>query len=378
MFFIGAENLSLLDAKVLGFVHLFLLGFVMMTIFGAMAQLVPVVLEVGHFGVELFYAIWPLLGIGTVMMAFGFSYPMLLPFGGVIVLIAMMIFVMEIFLTIKKVEKLTLVMSSMLLANIFLFLGIIFGLVMALGYAGMVNVDVDALLRSHVFLVIVGYIVVTIMGLSAVLIPMFGLSHGFSMKPLKIAITMVGVAALLIVTSSFSGIKIFEYAGYLLCVAAMVVYFFFVKVLFVTRARKEIDIYAKSLLFSFISLLVSLALGILYLVGAGDTFLLSAGWLMFFGFFAFIITGHIYKIIPFLVWFERFSPLVGKQKVPMLADMLPKKSSSAQLIFSALGVVVVAVALLLQNEMLIKAGASFLLFGTFAFVRSVFYMINYK
>ncbi|MDK9692806.1 MAG: hypothetical protein OEL19_00995 [Sulfurimonas sp.] len=378
MFFIGAENLSLLDAKVLGFVHLFLLGFVMMTIFGAMAQLVPVVLEVGHFGVELFYAIWPLLGIGTVMMAFGFSYPMLLPFGGVVVLIAMMIFVMEIFLTIKKVEKLTLVMSSMLLANIFLFLGIIFGLVMALGYAGMVNVDVDALLRSHVFLVIVGYIVVTIMGLSAVLIPMFGLSHGFSMKPLKIAITMVGVAALLIVASSFSGIKIFEYAGYLLCVAAMVVYFFFVKVLFVTRARKEIDIYAKSLLFSFISLLVSLALGILYLVGAGDTFLLSAGWLMFFGFFAFIITGHIYKIIPFLVWFERFSPLVGKQKVPMLADMLPKKSSSAQLIFSAVGVVVVAVALLLQNEMLIKAGASFLLFGTFAFVRSVFYMINYK
>ncbi len=378
MFFIGAENLSLLDAKVLGFVHLFLLGFVMMTIFGAMAQLVPVVLEVGHFGVELFYAIWPLLGIGTVMMAFGFSYPMLLPFGGVVVLIAMMIFVMEIFLTIRKVEKLTLVMSSMLLANIFLFFGIIFGLVMALGYAGMVNVDVDALLRSHVFLVIVGYIVVTIMGLSAVLIPMFGLSHGFSMKPLKIAMTMVGVAALLIVASSFSGVKILEYAAYLMSAVAMVIYFFFVKVLFVTRARKEIDIYAKSLIFSYISLLASLVLGILYLVGAGDTFLLSAGWLMFFGFFAFIITGHIYKIIPFLVWFERFSPLVGKQKVPMLADMLPKKSSSAQLIFSAVGVVVVAVALLLQNEMLIKAGASFLLFGTFAFVRSVFYMINYK
>lgn len=378
IFFIDAQNLSLLDAKILGFVHLFLLGFVMMTIFGAMAQLVPVVLEVGHFGVELFYAIWPLLGIGTVMMAFGFSYPMLLPFGGVVVLIAMMIFVMEIFLTIRKVQKLTLVMSSMLLANIFLFFGIIFGLVMALGYAGMVDVDVDALLRSHVFLVIVGYIVVTIMGLSAVLIPMFGLSHGFSMRPLKIAMTMIGVAAILIVASSFSGVKILEYTAYLISAVAMVVYFFFVKVLFVTRARKEIDIYAKSLIFSYISLLASLALGIFYLVGAGEAFLLSAGWLMFFGFFAFVITGHIYKIIPFLVWFERFSPLVGKQKVPMLADMLPKKSSSAQLIFSAIGVVVIAVALLLQNEMLIKAGASFLLFGALAFVKSVFYMINYK
>jgi hypothetical protein len=159
---------------------------------------------------------------------------------------------------------------------------------------------------------------------------------------------------------------------------AMVIYFFFVKVIYTTRARKEIDIYAKSLIFSYISFMVSLALGVLYLFGAGEPFLLSAGWLMFFGFFAFVITGHIYKIIPFLVWFERFSPLVGKQKVPMLADMLPEKSSSAQLIFSAIGVVVVTVALLLQNEMLIKAGASFLLFGTLAFVNSVFYMINYK
>jgi hypothetical protein len=106
MFFISAENMSMLDTKIFGFVHLFLLGFVMMTIFGAMAQLVPVVLEVGHFAVELFYAIWPLLAIGTLMMTVGFvSYPMLLPFGGVVVLIAMMIFILEIFLTIKKVKK---------------------------------------------------------------------------------------------------------------------------------------------------------------------------------------------------------------------------------------------------------------------------------
>ena len=110
LFFFSIENISMLDAKVVSFVHLFLLGFIMMTIFGAMAQLVPVVLEVGHFGVELFYAIWPLLSIGTILMVTGFlNYPMILPFGGVVVLIAIMIFVMEIFLTIKKVKKFNLV-----------------------------------------------------------------------------------------------------------------------------------------------------------------------------------------------------------------------------------------------------------------------------
>lgn len=379
IFFISSENLFALDTKIVGFVHLFLLGFIMMTIFGAMAQLVPVVLEVGHFGVELFYAIWPLLGIGTIMMVFGFvSYPMLLPFGGVVVLISMMIFVMEIFLTIKKIKKFNLVMKSILVSNTFLFFGVIFGLVMALGYSGLISVDVNMLLRGHLFLVIIGYIVITVMGLSLVLLPMFGLSHGFSQKPLERAMLMVGSAVILVVASSLYPLSILEYSGYVLAILGLSVYFYFINTIYKTRARKEIDIYAKSLMFSYFSLLASLALAILYFFFGAEEILLCSGWMMFFGFFGFVITGHVYKIIPFLVWFERFSPLVGKQKVPMLADMLPKKGSSAQLLFSAVGVVIIAVAILLQDEKLIKAGASFLLIGAFTFVRNVLYMINYK
>ena len=379
IFFISAENLFVLDTKIVGFVHLFLLGFIMMTIFGAMAQLVPVVLEVGHFGVELFYAIWPLLGIGTIMMVFGFvSYPMLLPFGGVVVLISMMIFVMEIFLTIKKIKKFNLVMKSIFISNTFLFFGVIFGLVMALGYSGLIAVDIDMLLRGHLFLVIIGYIVITIMGLSLVLLPMFGLSHGFSHKPLERAMLMVSLAVILVVTSSFYPLPILEYSGYALAILGLVIYFYFINTIYKTRARKEIDIYAKSLIFSYFSLIASLVLAILYFIFGAQEILLCSGWMMFFGFFAFIVTGHVYKIIPFLVWFERFSPLVGKQRVPMLADMVPKQSASAQLIFSAVGVVIIAVAILLQDEKLIKAGASFLLIGALAFVRNVFFMINYK
>ena len=68
----------------------------MMIIFGAMAQLVPVVLEVGHFAVDLYYIIYPLLFIGTIFMAYGFLYsPTLLPYGGVIVLISLSIFIFE-------------------------------------------------------------------------------------------------------------------------------------------------------------------------------------------------------------------------------------------------------------------------------------------
>ncbi len=379
MFFFNVENLSYLDPMVLGFVHLFLLGFVMMIIFGAMAQLVPVVLEVGHFGVELFYAIWPLLLIGTILMVFGFLFsPALLPYGGVVVLISMMIFVMEIFMTIFKVEKLNLVMSSVLISNTFLFFGIIFGLLMALTYAGTINLDIDALLRGHVYLVIGGYIVITIMGLSIVLVPMFTLSHGFSMRPLEISISIMSVGVALVVVSSLIDFTILEYLGYLLSGISMLFYFYIIYIIYSTRPRKENDVYAISLFFSYISMLVALALGLLYFVTQNEVFLLASGWLIFYGFIAFLVTGHIYKIVPFLVWFEKFSPLVGKQKVPMLADMVPYKSSQAQFIFSAIGVVIITIAILLKSEILIGAGASFLVIGAFAFVRSVFYMINFK
>ena len=379
LFSFDITTLSVYDSSTLAFVHLFLLGFIMMIIFGEMAQLVPVVLEVGHFGVELFYAIWPLLLIGSTLMVFGFLYsPALLPYGGVVVLTSMMIFVMEIFMTISKVKSLTLVMSSVLISNTFLFFGIIFGLLMALGYAGVIDITIISFLKGHIALVLGGYIIITIMGLSVVLVPMFTLSHSFSLKPLEIAIYMMSVAVVVIVLASYFEINFLEYVGYFLAFLSMLFYFYLIYIIYSTRPRKENDVYAISLMFSHISMLVSLVFAPLYFVVAKDEFLLASGWILFFGFFGFLITGHIYKIIPFLVWFEKFSPLVGKQKVPMLADMVPYKSSQAQFIFCAVGVILITLAILFRSDVLVGAGASFLVVGALAFVRSVFYMINFK
>jgi hypothetical protein len=372
-------NISYTNPQLIAFSHLFLLGFVMMIIFGAMAQLVPVVLEVGHFGVELFYAIWPLLLVGLVMMVFGFLYsPALLPYGGLIVLISMMIFVGEIFLTIKRVEKLTLVMSSVLISNTFLFFGIIFGLLMALTFAGTISLDIEALLKAHVYAVLGGYIAITIMGLSIVLIPMFTLAHSFSMRPLEISIWMMSIAVSSVIICALFDTAYLDIFGYTLAPISMLIYFTLIYKLYKTRPRKENDVYALSVVFSYFSMLVSLVLFGLYFFFGNESYLLAAGWLFFFGFFAFLITGHLYKIIPFLVWFERFSPLVGKQKVPMLADMVPPKASEAQLLFSSIGVVIVAVAILVNSNTFVYAGASFLLIGSLVFVRNVFYMINFK
>jgi hypothetical protein len=379
LFDIDISSAHSLNNITLSWVHLFLLGFVMMIIFGAMAQLVPVVLEVGHFAVDLYYIIYPLLFVGTLLMAFGFYYyPSVLPYGGVIAFIAFFVFLLETFLTIIKVKKFNFVITSVLVANIFLFFGLIVGIVLALGYSGAIDIQVYQILKAHVYLVLIGFVCITIMGMSLVLLPMFWLSHSFSWIYVKTALVILSIGILLVVLSSFTNIVFFEYSGYLLTFLAFVLYFLQIFIIYKTRVRLEKDIYFKSMMFSYICLFFSIIMGIIYIFYQNENLLLSLSWLGIFGFITFIITGHLYKIIPFLVWYERFSPYVGKRKVPMLADMLPVKSANMQFIFSSLGVVIIAIGILAMDESIYKSGVSFLSVGAIFLLNDILYMIRFK
>jgi len=379
LFGFDIESLNSMHNTTLSWVHIFLLGFVMMIIFGAMAQLVPVVLEVGHFAVELYYIIYPLLFIGMIMMGYGFlNAPSLLPYGGIIVLVSLMIFVLETFLTIKKVKKLNLVMVSVLLANSFLFLGLIFGILMALGYAGTISIDINSLLKAHVYLVLAGYVGITIMGMSLILLPMFWLSHSFSWNPVTYALYFVSFGVVSVMFASLFDSLLLEYTGYFLTLVALCFYFYQVYIVFKTRVRMDQDIYLKSLIFSYASLAITIIIGVVYIFYPTQNLLLTIGWMIFLGYITFIITGHLYKIVPFLVWYERFSPLIGKEKVPMLADMVPVKSSKFQFAFSASGVIIGALGILFVSNEIFKVGVSFLFVGSVFMIKDLLFMINFR
>lgn len=368
-----------LNSSTLAWVHIFLLGFVMMIIFGAMAQLVPVVLEVGHFAVDLYYIIYPLLFIGTVLMGIGFYYfPTLLPFGGVIAFVAFSIFLFETFLTILKVKKLNFIITTVLIANIFLLFGLIIGIVLALGYSGVLDVEIYKFLKAHVFLVLVGYVGITIMGMSLVLLPMFWLSHSFSWIYVKSALVILCFGVFFVVLSSFINMNFIEYSGYILSFIALILYFFQIFIIYKTRVRLEVDIYFKSMVFSYFCLLISIIMGIIYIFNPYHNLLLTLSWLAIFGFITFVITGHMYKIVPFLVWFERFSPFVGKKKVPMLSDMVPVKSANMQFIFSTVGVMISAIGILFGVDSIFKSGISLLSVGAIFLLKDILYMIRFK
>ena len=366
------------DLVTVGWAHWFLLGFVMMVIFGAMAQLVPVVVEVGHFSVDLYYIIWPALLMGTLIMVAGFWWvPDVLAYGGLLVLVAMVTFLLETFLTLKKAQNRTLTVKAVFWANIFLTVAIVIGFLMALAIGEGVVLDVAKWLGAHAVLVLGGFVTLTIIGLSLILLPMFGLSHGFDQTPIERAyLVMVGsviayVAGTLI---DWSWVRVLALIGTFVSVGF---YGYQIWIIYRTRARKAHDIYARTMYVGYGSLAVALVLGIVMLFASNEQIVLAAAWFLVLGFFSYLINGHLYKIVPFLVWYERFSPLVGKQKVPMLNDMLPARRSEWQFGFTTAGLIIGGIGLLIGSEGLFHGGVTLMVVGAGFMLSSVLYMLGF-
>ena len=349
---------------VAGWIHLFLLGYVMMIIFGAMAQLIPVVLEVGHVVVDVYYVILPLLGLGAGVMVFGFwLMPALLPYGGLLVLIAMIIFAFENIATLKKTALKTLTVDTVAWSNGYLLLGILTGFALALGLSGDLGINVSLMLKAHVYAVLGGYVVLTIMGLSLTLIPMFSLAHGFDETAVKRAFKLVISAVPMVFIGALMGLEWLMGVGYAVSFIGIFFYIWQIYIIAKLTVRKELDVWAKSMIFAFVTLILSIVLALLYFLTDKQTVLHASVWFLLLGFVSSFITGHLYKIVPFLVWFERFAPLVGKEKVPMLHEMYSKEGASMMFGFTAAGVMLGGFGLLFESDILFKAGASFLLTG---------------
>jgi len=92
--------------------------------------------------------------------------------------------------------------------------------------------------------------------------------------------------------------------------------------------------------------LLALPVGGLALFADDARFPVLFGWLVLFGWAAMIVHGMLGRIVPFLVWFHRFSKRVGLEPVPSMKQLLPDRFPRVGFVLHAatlaLGVVAVA------------------------------------
>ena len=356
LFFINPFS-DLKDFHLIGWVHLYMLGFVMMAIFSAMAQLGPIVVETNHYNINIFKYLSLFLISGLVLLLLGFYIQIsFLLYGGSLVFIAMSIYAIEFLLTLKNAKRSTSITKAMKMSNFFLLLGIITGLVMAGALSGFVDINPHAILNIHTFGLVAGFVILLIMGISIILLPMFGSSKRISDNEFSNSFITISSGVLIMMISPFIFTHVTERIAYLATTTSIILYFYQLYKMTSSRKRVEHDIWAKSMYVAFISFFISFLLLVSYLLVQNETLLRVGMWIMFVGFFGFVIIGNFYKIIPFLVWFHIYSPLIEEREVPMLHELLPKKLANLQWFYGVFGLIISSIALILEDTKIFYGG----------------------
>ncbi len=370
---------SAADMRLLAWTHAYMVGFVMSVIVGAMGQLSVVVGEVHHRYPALFVWIAPILGIGSMLLFAGFAFdPFWLIAGGGLIVAALGLFAWDLFLTVRRSRRRTAVIRSMQWSTFFLGIGLAVGIAMAGGYAGAWPIDPSRWLPLHLMTVFGGYVLLNVMGVSTVLLPMFGAcerfsdnDHAFSFYAMIAAVAAMILSALL-QTGWLEGISLGA------ALFSMLHYLRVVYRIFTSKKRRYADIWERSLTVAFIALVGCVGIGIYGYVTGDEKSVLTAFWLLMAGFIGFLITGHLYKIVPFLVWFERFAPRLDEEEVPMIHQLLPTRMADAQWGSALAGVAAIAVSLWLQSGWLWQAGAAMLFLSGVLLIAVIVKVLRYR
>lgn len=356
------------------FSHLYLLGFVMMVIFGALYQLLPVVLEAPVFSKDFAYVQFYMFVTGLLLMVGGFtftSWHLMIPYGAVITYISMLIFCVNVFLTFYTLEKITLVGKFLLVATIFLFVSVSIGLVIGLSLGhGFFEINIDLWIKAHIIGTLAGFVMMVIMGVSMVLLPMFSLAHGYSQKWIEMALYVHSIGVTIAMTCLLLGFEWLVNVGYVLLLGSSLLFLIQMALILKSRVRKQNDYWVKNIVFAFVCFIGT---GISAWVNP-----LLAGVLFFFGFLLPLIVGHIYKILPFLIWYEKFSPLVGKQKVPLLHQMINTRIADIQTALLFIAVSMMAISLVLELNMLLNISSVVLFCSIVLVVYNTWFAFTYK
>lgn len=331
--FAGVDFEAILSLKSASFFHIFLIGFVMCIIIGALYQLTSVILEKPFFTLKFAYINLTAFALSLFVLTLGMHLENLdILFAGAAVLVASFIYFCTIYLmSFLSCKVKSFAVVAIFFSGIFLFVGAIFGGVLVLILKGFLAVDFMKILFLHIYLVL-GAMYFVILGVSSVLIPMFSLAHKIKFYFYYMAFGFY-IFGFFVIWFEPDMAKFF---------ALLSVMFFVIQCILIlqNRARKAYEYWNLNVYFSFFALI--LGFSYLYLGSIN-----KAIFALTFGFLYAFIVGHLYKITPFLIWYHYISPFVGKIEVPMLDDMIMKKTAYTSLGFNFIALV----AFLLEFEL---------------------------
>jgi hypothetical protein len=378
---------------VIAVTHLFVLGWICTIVMGAMYQLVPVALETKLYSERL--ARWQYLFhvagfAGMVWMFRVWDMKQVGHFGSLLA-VGVGLFVYNLARTLWRVPKWNVVATAVTAALVWFSLTILAGLSIAaskctyesaaqLAPASLLGAMLHGLravagylarfdqigaMHAHAHLGGVGFFTMMIVGVSYKLVPMFTLSEVQSRRRAawSVALLNAGLAGSFVTILLRSPWKL---AFALVLIAGLAIYGWELRAILCARKRRRLDWGMKYFLTA-IALLAPLS--VLAVVLSWPNLPLTQftgqlenlyGFLGLIGVVSFAILGMLYKILPFLVWFGSYSRLVGRSKVPALAEMYSESWQIAGYWLWVAGLLTTSVAAVLGSATAARGGCGLL------------------
>lgn len=321
--------------KLLSITHIATLGWITMIIFGALFQLIPVVLQVKLFSEVLAEIQFWIYLFGVIALTYSFWFftiDLPLTLGASLINLAVIIFLINVIVTLTRVKEWNITATYLTAALFYLLVTAAAGLLLAINL-GFPYIEGNHLvyISYHVNIAVVGWVAMVIMGVTFKLIPMFTLSHNFSKRSGKWAFVLINAGLIgFLYELHAPDLKILYFLSAFLTAFGIFFFLYQVYLIFKERIRKKLDAALKYSVTSFIFFGISTIFSLLFLFIDYTTInniSLAYGYVIFFGFISMLIIGQMYKILPFLTWYHKYSSKAGLEKVPMLKDLYNEKLS---------------------------------------------------
>lgn len=356
---------------VVALTHVFTLGFISTIIMGAMYQLVPVALEVKLFSEKL--AKWHfgfhLIGVIGIVWTFWIWDMKQVGHFGSLVGTGIVLFAINMVRTLRRIPRWNVIAVGIASALFWLVLTMLAGLYAAAAKCWDFSPFSHlAFMHAHAHLGGIGFFTMMIVAVSYKLVPMFALSDIRNDRRAwsSVMLLNVGLAGLFVALMLASPWKL---AFALVVVAALALYGWEMRAILRARKRRVLDWGLKAFVVA-ISLLgvLSVLAVVLCWPGLPATLFTTQlenvyGFLFLVGVVGLAILGMLYKIVPFLAWFHSYSKVIGKCKVPALADLYSERLQIASFILYFIALGAISAATLLQNESAVRWSCGLLVAG---------------
>lgn len=342
--------------------HLFTLGWITLSIFGALYQFMPVAL--GE----------PVRSTAAAHLTFALYVPGLLAFvGGLasglqpLMLAGAASFGAGVFLfcgnlaaTLWRAGRRDLTWWSLVAADVYLFLTAVLGLLLATNLRmGFLGVGRWTALGVHIHMALAGWVLMVVIGVAHRLLPMFLLSHGAAEGWGRAAAGLVAGGVAWLVAFHHAPPPLAHWVPALLIGAGLGGFLLQARAFFGHRVKPKLDPGLRLAGAGLLLLAVGLGLGAASLAAGFAPARLPTAYVaaLVLGFSLFV-AGHYYKIVPFLVWFHRYGPLIPERPVPRVAELYSERAASVAGALLAAGFIGVVAATLGGSGSWVRVAAS--------------------